>query len=198
MHNIVVFWTSITWWAWDKDLWWWVNRLRLFIDNNGFDYCVYNQWISGDCTEWISKRILSECTFRNPSILIFSVATNDAWYYKSKDSNNVPIDKFSENLDLLLKISLKYTKKIIFVWPTSVNESFVTPIPWNKDIYYYNKSIKEYDLIMKNFCERNNIGYVDTFDLLDYSDLEDWLHPNSKWHEKIFLKVKEYVFSNFI
>jgi lysophospholipase L1-like esterase len=51
---------------------------------------------------------------------------------------------------------------------------------------------------MKTFCEKNNLGYVYTFDLLNNSDFEDGLHPNSKGHEKIFSKVKEYMIGRFI
>jgi lysophospholipase L1-like esterase len=198
MSNILIFWTSTTRWAWDRELGWWVNRLRLFIDNRKNDdyWCVYNQWISGDSTEWILKRLKDECESRSPDIIIFAVATNDARYCKSKNSNNVDLNKFKLNLDLLLERSLKYTNNIVFVWPNIVDESLVTPIPWDEDIFYYNKDIKKYDWVIEVFCKKNNLWYIQTFDLLNKSDFDDGLHPNVEWHKKIFERVKEYFLDN--
>jgi len=50
----------------------------------------------------------------------------------------------------------------------------------------YNNKIKE-------ICEKNNLRYIDLSDLMENSDFEDGLHPNSKGHEKIFQKIKEFL-----
>jgi lysophospholipase L1-like esterase len=47
-------------------------------------------------------------------------------------------------------------------------------------------------------CEKENLYFIDMFDLLKKNDLEDGLHPNAKGHEKIFEKVKDYLIENKI
>jgi lysophospholipase L1-like esterase len=73
-----------------------------------------------------------------------------------------------------------------------VDESKTTPVSW-KDIYYVNAEIKKYDDAMKDICEKYNIPYIDVFGLLDAGDFEDGLHPNAVGHEKLFMKIRDFL-----
>ena len=91
-----------------------------------------------------------------------------------------------------------FTKKVIFIGITSINESKTTPIPWNTDAFYENKDVKKYDQAIKDFCKKNNLPFIEMYGLLDKDDLDDGLHPNSAGHEKMFKRVKDFLIENKI
>ena len=108
------------------------------------------------------------------------------------------LEKFQDNINQLYTLAQKFTKKVIFLSLTKVNESKTTPIPWNKKISYYMKYVTAYNNVIKNFCMQNNVFFIDVFDLLTLDDLEDGLHPNTQGHEKIYNKVTDFLLDNKI
>ena len=58
--------------------------------------------------------------------------------------------------------------------------------------------IKKYNEKLKEFCKNNRLPKIEIYDLLNKEDLRDGLHPNSRGHEKIFQKVKDYLIENKI
>ena len=197
--RICVFGASITWGAFDSEKGGWVNRLKLINFTQGGGYIdIYNLGISGDTTNELLERIDTELFARNPDIIIFSIGANDSSYLKSKNNNYVDLKKFKENLNELYKKSKKFTKEIIFVGLTKIDEKKLNPIPWDNDICYTDKNIAVYNLAIKNFCKENNLPFIEMFDLLDDEDLDDGLHPNSDGHEKMFNRVKDFLIENKI
>ena len=73
---------------------------------------------------------------------------------------------------------------------TPVDESKVKPIPWHPVISYTNDSIAAYNMEIQNYCDENDIIFIDTlseFMSLNFLEmLSDGLHPNSEGHRKIF------------
>lgn len=191
-HTICIFGASTTWGAWDKEKGGWVNRLRLFLENN-YEVFVYNLGVSGDTTKDLLERFETEAKARNPTIIMFSISDNDSLYIKSEDKNLVNIKDFEKNLKELIKKSKKFTNKIIFLGSKSVDESKTNPIPWQKDYYYTKENMKLYDKKVREIAENNDCNYIFLFNELNNKDFEDGLHPNSKGHEKIFQKVKEFL-----
>lgn len=49
---------------------------------------------------------------------------------------------------------------------------------------------------MEGVCKENNIPYLDIFGLLKNEDFEDGLHPNASGHQKIFVKVRDFLAEN--
>jgi len=190
---ICVFGASITWGAWDGEKGGWVNRLKLALESN-HDIEVYNLGVSGNNTGDLLKRFEKEVKARKPTIIIFGIGNNDSTFNNSEVS--VIIEKFEKNILRLIELGKKFTNNIIFVGLSKVDESKTMPIPWNKKIYYNNESIKKYDEKIQEVTKKNKVGYINIFDLLDKKDLEDGLHPNSQGHEKIFLKIKEFLREN--
>ncbi len=202
MAKILIFGDSITYGACDKDDGW-VSQLRKFLDENTpaelEDYfLVYNLGISGDNTSKLIERFEVECTARKPEIIIFAIGINDSYYLNSKDNPRVKLTDFQNNLDKLLKIAEKFTKNIIFVGLTKVDESRTMSVVWDSQQYYDNDNINKYDSAIKKFCGENKLKYIPLFDLLDKTDLEDGLHPNSKGHQKISETVKDFLIENKI
>ncbi len=196
--RICVFGASITWGAFDNEKGGWVNRLKLIKFTQGNYIEIYNLGISGNTTNDLLRRIDAELIAIKPNVIIFGIGNNDSLYLKSKDSNNVDLKKFQENFNELYKKSKKFTKKVIFVGLTKVDEKKTDPIPWNIDKCYINEYIKKYNDAIKSVCKENSLPFIEMFDLLNDEDLEDGLHPNAKGHEKMFQRVNDFLVENKI
>ncbi len=73
------------------------------------------------------------------------------------------------------------------------------PIPWSdEEKFYDNDNIVKYNSVIEKVCDDNNLSFVNLLDLLEPSDLDDGLHPNSEGHKKMFLKIKEFLLKNKI
>lgn len=191
--TINIFGDSITWGAFD-DEGGWADRLKKNLMKNPDDYSeVYNLGISGDNTDELLKRFRIENGAREPGTIIIAVGINDASYVKSKDNNYVILDKFESNLLEIIEQAREFTDEIVFVGLTKSDASKVGPVPWATDFYYDNKNIELYDAKIKEVCEKNNLLFIEMLDLLKNEDLEDGLHPNAAGHEKMFLRVKNFL-----
>ena len=192
--NILVFGDSITYGAWDKEKAGWVNRLRLTLENDNSNnyYTVFNLGISGDVTETIKNRFDNECKIRfakeDNTIIIFSIGINDSQNVKGED--RVSLEIFRNNIITLINSAKKYTNNILFIGLTKVDESKVTPLPWDKDKCYLNNKIIMFDKELKNICLEKDVDYLYIYDLLEIEELFDGLHPNNVGHQKICDKVK--------
>jgi len=210
MTRILIFGDSITYGAWDKEGGW-VQRLRKFLDEKNLTdsdfYClVYNLGVSGNTINDLIERFEFETKQRlkesEETIIIFAIGINDSYFVHSENNNRVPINKFKENIQKLIKSAKKFSSKIIFVGLTPVDETKTTPIPWDADKSYKNEYIEKYNKVIKKVCEENEILFIEIFEdwmKLNYKNLlEDGLHPNSEGHKKIFESVKEFLIKNKI
>lgn len=195
--NICIFGDSITWGKFDTEKGGWADRLKIFLEEKSDDFEVYNLGVSGNITEDVFKRFETESKVRQANILIFSIGINDSLYINSKDNPLTPLDKFKSNLKDLIAKSRKFTEEIIFVGLTDVDESKTMPIPWKTGAYYDKENIAVYDQSLKSICEEEKVYYVSMEGIIDLDDLEDGVHPNSKGHEKIYLRVKDFIIENW-
>jgi lysophospholipase L1-like esterase len=191
--NICVFGDSIVWGANDYEKAGWVERLKIYFLENTDDVCVYNFGVSGDNSEDLLKRFSIEAKLRNPNAIIFAIGINDSQYLKTKDNPRMDAENFKSHLLDLVKNAEKFTDKIIFVGLTIVDKSKTMPISWDAIKYYDNENISRYNTAIKLFCEKRKIIFIDLTGLLNNSDLDDGLHPNSKGHQKIFEKIKPFL-----
>ena len=194
----IVFWDSIAEWFRDYESWGWVNMLKIYFWKKWSDNEVANLWISWDTTRDLIKRyeLFKKAyieKYKNISTIIFSIWINDSYLFENW-SNQVNINEFENNLIKLIELSKndKLVNKIIFLTNINVDENKTTPVFW-KDIYYKNEEIKKYNETIKKVCLRNNTDFIELFWIVENNDLEDWLHPNTAWHTKIFEKVKNYL-----
>ncbi|MBM3234112.1 hypothetical protein FJZ19_03385 [Candidatus Pacearchaeota archaeon] len=187
MSTICIFGDSITYGACDYEFGGWANRIVLFLNKlDDFDLTAYNLGIPGDTTNSLLTRFNIEAKARNPNIIIFAVGIND-----SQDST-ITLTKFKENLVNLIKKAREFTNEILFVGLTPVDES----ISGIKEDNYFNEKIKKYDLEIKKVCNEEKLKYIDISGLISSKELEDGLHPNSKGHEKIFVRAREFLIKN--
>ncbi len=188
--NICIFGDSIAFGAYDEEAGGWVNRLRNYLEGKIDDINVYNLSIPGDTTEELLKRTEMEAKSRQPDMIIFAIGVNDSEIIRSEKTELVPPAEFLENLEKLLVIAKKFTKKIIFVGLTSVDEALTNPVDWNMEAVYTNQNIKKYDVMLERFCENNKLKFIPLNNIIKIEDLFDGVHPNSAGHQKIFEKVK--------
>lgn len=184
MTSILVFGDSITWGAWDKRGGW-VCRLKEYLSP---DILIYNFGVSGDTTEDLLKRLECELnSIRDEKVVLFQIGINDSSMLNGK--NKVSADEFERNLNEIIKITRKFTDKILFVGLTPVNENRTAPVEWDENLFYKNEFVEKYNEILEEVAFHNDIPFVSLLDKLDEKMLEDGLHPNSDGHEIIFREV---------
>ena len=191
--SICVFGDSTAWGAWDLDKGGWVNRIWLDVGiRKGDDYVeIYNCSVSGGTTGTILERFENEAKIRSGDALIFQTGGNDASYQATPDNFIMPIEKFRENIQEIIKRAKKITDKIVFMDLKNCDESKTRPVSWI-DIYYTNENIKRYSEVMESVCKENGALFLDIAPL-ENSDFEDGLHPNPSGHEKIFKQVRDFL-----
>ncbi len=207
--NILVFGDSVTWGFGDSEKRGWVDRLKGFFHSNKYIrrlvfYTVYNLGIGGDTTELLLERFKNEMEARaeenikdrKEDVIIFDIGINDSIFLNSKDNPGVNLENFQKNLRELINQAKKFTKKIIFIGLSKVDESKTAPIPWDKAWYWTNENIIEYDSVIRSVCQKNNLMYLNMLDLLSKEDLSDGLHPNSQGHQKMFERVRDFLLEN--
>jgi len=210
-NHVCIFGCSIAYGSWDYEYGGWVARLRKFLEQKPISkterYLVYNVGVSGNSTTDILKRFETECKSRSDGIfefIIFAVGTNDSLFISDKNYLVTPPEKVKENIQKLIKIARKFTKKIIFIGLTPVDETKTTPLPWDKFKHYKNEHIEKNNEIIKKACKENGVYFIEMFEKwikMYYKDLlneVDGLHPNTEGHEKIFKIVKEFLIENKI
>ncbi len=194
MNNICVFGDSLVWGAWDLDFGGWVNRLRLWFDD--FDdedlsyYGVYNLGIDGDNSKNLLSRIKSECASRNPNIIIIAIGSNDSANPKHRIS--VPLNDFKSNITKIIGSAKKFTDKVLFLSIDFVDESKTNPTIWDKTLFYSNARTKIYNDSLIDICKSDRVPIIDITGI-SKNDSYDGVHFSSSGHEKIFLKVRDFL-----
>lgn len=206
--RVLVFGDSITQGFWDTDGGW-VERIRKHYDSiqvtdlEKFDEpTIFNLGISADNSSNILNRIEPEIIARtrhgNLPIAIIQIGVNDSSTDGSTDDKSVslPIQKYEENLRLIIKKIEPLSSKIIFVGLSACDESKTTPVFWG-DFYYTNEAIKKYENKMKAVATKYNCDFIPVFDAFieelnnGKEFLPDGLHPNNGGHafmSKIIMK----------
>lgn len=185
--KIAVWGDSIAYGAHDYDQGGWVNRLKMFLakESNG-SISLYNLGISGERVAHILERFNREYDELNPDIIILAIGINDSAH--NTYPQGTPLDVFEQRYSDLIS-QMKVTKKpVIIVGPTNVDDEHKKVGGRN------NKSIKQYEEIIKTIANKNKLLYVDLWDVIPPRDLQiDGLHPDSNGHEKIFQLVRKAV-----
>jgi lysophospholipase L1-like esterase len=196
MNSICVFGDSTAWGVSDQEKGGWVNRLWFYAGKKTKGKTkIYNLGIEGGTVNTILARFELEAKIRKADAFIFQSGGNDSVLIGKNGRSNVSADQFEKNLEEIIKKAKIITPDIIFIGFNNVDDKRTAPAPWG-NFYYHNSKVEKYNEIMKNICQKNNIPYIDIFNLLKNEDLADGLHPNSLGHEKIFQKVKNFLEEN--
>ena len=193
--RVLVFGDSITQGFWDLDGGW-VARLRRTYDKQMIDGVnddpptLFNLGVSGDSSDDIVARFDSEAKARKNSenlAIVFAVGVNDSRTKADTEFSNT--ERYQDNLNQLWLSAKQLTDKLLFVGLTPCVESRTTPVRWG-DTGYTNDRIQAFDKTLKDFCEQNNLAFVEVFETFQTKQqttelLPDGLHPNKAGHQLI-------------
>ena len=210
MPQILVFGASITQGLWDKEGGW-ANRLRKYLDSLYLsgklkeDWDVFNLGIVGNTTKDLLRRIEFETKQRilsGNALTIISIGLNDSQWINDKKIHRVPPQNFKQNIIKIFQIAKKYTKNVVFLGLTPIDESKVDPIPWAPERSYKNKLIKQYNQLVEHICKESNVSFLDIFNKwmkIDYKKLlYDGVHPTAAGHKLIYTAIKNFLSKNKI
>lgn len=185
--NICIFGDSIAYGAYDPINGGWVNLLRNYFEKKYDDVTTYNLGICGENSNDLLKRFINEITPRKSDLIILAIGANDV---KHQKENSVQFDRFEQNINELINQASQFTKKIIILGITPVDEKLTMP----RDIPPYNfrenRDITKCNEILKKVAEKEKITFTQIPNNFSEKDLYDGLHPNTNGHQKIFEKIK--------
>lgn len=157
------------------------------------DVPIVNSGIAGYETKDILDRMEKMVYQYNPSKVFLLIGTNDLKY---EDDNEQEI---SENVIKILKnIKNNRPKAKLFVQSIyPVNREMKNHVAGER----YNEEIKEVNSNIKRFCEKNDITYIDMYEILSDDDgnfkeeyTKDGLHPSTKGYIRITGALLKYIY----
>ena len=198
MYVLTVFGDSITFGKGDSLEGGWCGRLKKYFENMGGNHRLYNLGISGNTTEDLLERFDIEAKARikfkregDRHIIIFSIGINDSMLFTENETPRIEMDIFKNNIQTLIDKSKSYTKEVIFIGLTPVDESLRIN---RKGESLINERIEEFNNLIKEICQKNSVPFLDMFQELlkvDYKKLlSDGLHPNHEGHQKMYELIK--------
>lgn len=204
--NLLIFGSSITWGAWDKEGGW-AQRLKSFCDNKAsetnFDSytAVYCLGVSGDNTNDLLERFDTEVKARideeESTLILIEIGINDSQFVLAENQHGVSPEEYRENLLKLIEKSKQYGTGLIFIGLTPADDSKVDPTPWTPGKSYRLEFVKQYEEILKEVAKEQNISFIEVMSKFmegDYKSLlTDGLHPNTQGHQIIYGEVKKYL-----
>jgi lysophospholipase L1-like esterase len=166
----------------------WSNFNKDFFINNPF----VNRGIGGQTTPQMLIRFKPDVVNLNPKAVVILAGINDI----AENTGPVTIENIAENIISMAEIA-KANEIKVFICSTLPAIDF----PWSPGMEPGPKVVK-LNTILKNYCDSNNIPYVDYFSAMsdekgglkvpEYTTADDLVHPNLagyKVMEKIILKA---------
>ncbi|MDB4601153.1 GDSL-type esterase/lipase family protein [Flavobacteriaceae bacterium] len=166
----------------------WSNIDKDFFINNPF----VNRGIGGQTTPQMLIRFKPDVVNLNPKAVVILAGINDI----AGNTGPVTIENIAENIISMAEIA-KANEIKVFICSTLPAIDF----PWSPGMEPGPKVVK-LNTILKNYCDSNNIPYVDYFSAMsdekgglkvpEYTTADDLVHPNLagyKVMEKIILKA---------
>lgn len=204
--NLLIFGSSITWGAWDKQGGW-AQRLKSYCDNKaaetGYDNytAVYCLGISGDDTVDLLDRFDIEVKARvdeeEKTLILIEIGINDSQYVLAENNHRVSPEEYRQNLLKLIEKSKQHQADLILVGITPVDDTRVDPTPWTPGKSYRLEFVEKYEKILKEVSQEQNIPFVEILSKFKEKDfkslLTDGLHPNSEGHQVMYDEIKRYL-----
>ncbi len=202
IKKICIFGDSIAFGSDDLEFGGWQNHLKVWFAKRGKFQHVFNLAISGRTSNDIVKRFKDELLARKNShpdsemLAVVAIPSNNVRFLviDRKIKMEITEDVFKKNLRKIKMLADKYADKLVFVGITKVVDKKTNPWYLSSNGHSWkNEFIKKYNKILKEFCQKEKIHFIEMFDLLEDEDLPDGLHPNTEGHKKMFLRIKEFL-----
>jgi lysophospholipase L1-like esterase len=202
--QILAFGDSITLGFYDREGGW-ADRLRRFADERNLSdpslgYTVYNLGIPGDTSTGVLERLAAEAAARvdpgEGAVILVAIGANDSQLIRKTGSVRTPPVTFRRNLEGILTAGRRFGK-VVFVGLVPVDEPKVDPIPWAPEKSYKSALVKQYDALVRSFCRRNRVPFIDVYGAFSRAGhrklLHDGVHPDSGGHKLIFGMVRDFL-----
>lgn len=188
---IAVFGDSIAWGLEDKINGGWVSLLDKHLRAKGIGG-IYNLAIDGDTSSGLLQRIEIELKPREIDKAIIAIGINDSLYRNNLNNVETPLEEFNSIINLIVKKVQMFTKNLVFVGLTKVDERYTKPLSFSETGKCYdNKLINQYNAKLKEICFSLKIPFIDVQDIIQEKDIEDGVHPNEVGHKKLYNKIKD-------
>ena len=152
---------------------------------------IVNSGINGNSTKDILENMQDRVYRYNPSKVIILIGVNDVVYDISMDETISNIDKIIKGIKNNLPNCEIYVESI---YP--VNHDIRRNNAGNRE----NSDIKEINEKLEDYCEDNDITYIDMYDLLKDDDdnlkeeyTKDGLHLSDKGYEVVTKEIKQII-----
>ncbi len=201
MDVILCFGDSITYGAGEMPAKGWVGRLKDYFEKKDQYNAVYNLGFRGHTTKDLLIRFDTElktrARIRRPTdhfTIIVAIGMNDSRiWFNGKEETTLP--KFKSNINKLIKIAKKYSKDIVFLSLTPVNDELAKE--FDGESAFSNERIQKYNSTLQESCKTSNISFLDLFKPMKKENyhklLKDGLHPNSKGYDSMYQKIKNFL-----
>jgi lysophospholipase L1-like esterase len=179
----------------------WSGRLKKYFEPQEFHNCLFNLGIPGDTTTTLLKRFETEIKSRiryirpgDKFIVMIAIGINDSRGLGFPNKLQTKPIKFENNISKLIQIAKKYTKHVVVIGLTTIDEDITNPF---ENTYLTNNRIQEYDAILKKSAQNNKIQYINLFNTISKSNykklLVDGVHPNKRGYEEIYKIIKNFL-----
>jgi hypothetical protein len=98
----------------------------------------------------------------------------------------------------LIEKAKKYTKHIIIIGIIPCDEDRMKPIPRVPERSQDREGEKIYDNTLRNVAKEKDVMYIDMSDSIKKEDLEDGSHPTAEGHEKMYIRIRDFLLENKI
>lgn len=178
----------------------WVGRLNKLLNDratNTNEYRIFNLGLKGDSIKQTHKRYLTEALVRYPQLVLIFTGTNDVRWDEQNGNLNQFNPNYMQDWESFIKDLQNANYKVVVLGPTKVDESkgpMVINDTW--EIFFKNKDIALFNTQLKELCHKNNIDFLELFNVFDDYDLSqvsfDSVHPNDKG----YAILTNYILSN--
>jgi len=179
----------------------WCGRLQKYFESKDYYNCLYNLGLCGNTTNNLLERFDTEAKARvkfirdqDRQVIIFSIGINDSRFLGKGKIPETEITDFEKNIQTLIDKAKNYSKEIIFIGLTPVDESITLNY---EDTIFTNERIKQFNDKVKELCQKNNLPFFDMFrefSKLNYQKLlDDGLHPNSNGYQEMYKLIKNFL-----
>lgn len=93
----------------------------------------------------------------------------------------------------LITQARKFTDQIVIIGLIACDETKMVPIPRVPELSQDMQWVKLYNDILKEVATQENVLFIDMLDIINNQDLEDGCHPTAEGHEKMYIKIRDFL-----
>ncbi len=173
----------------------WFNRLQHELSVSNQHTTCTNFGVPGQITQEVLQNfdaLIQSHVIQDAKLtIVLATGVNDSQIFGGR--HRITVEAFEEQFIELVRKALNYTNDVYVIGLTHVDEAKTNPIIFHSQMCFRNDRIQAFDTIIKEVCLSKKVCYIPLSGLLAKIELTDGLHPNSKGHEKIYQRIRQYM-----